>query len=101
MAGLRNDQIELNLDTIYKLEDIHKNFTFNSKNLFILATDGTGNVNIYTSEETPANKTEMILEHVNISGHKSFVTVPNYIYIEQAVATVSSVILTGIKATSL
>jgi hypothetical protein len=101
MAGLRNDQVALTLDTIYNLEDIYKEYSFTAKNVFILATDGTGTVDVYTSEETPSAKTDMHLEHENISGHKVFSTIPNYIYITENTSTVDSVILTGIEATEV
>lgn len=101
MAGLRNDQIELSIDTIYKLEDIHKEYSFTSKSMFFLATDGTGTVDVYTSEELPSAYTDMHLEHENITGHKSFLVVPNYIYITEKTPTIDKIILTGIRLKSI
>jgi hypothetical protein len=100
MAGLRDYQFEISVDTIYELNKFEDNFNFENSNIFVDGND-TGRVSIYTSEETPASKADMVLEHTNIYGHKSFLTIPNYIYIEVSAATVDKIIITGIKPTEV
>ncbi|MCK5611982.1 hypothetical protein KAR91_59480 [Candidatus Pacearchaeota archaeon] len=94
MAGLKANQFEVTLATIYSVERFSDNFGRVSPNIFI---DGTGTANIYSSEETPASVGDMVLEHSGISGHHSFTVLPNYIYVAQATATVTKVVLTGVK----
>lgn len=100
MAALNADQQEIELDKIYLLEKFSDDYRYASPSIFIKG-DTTARVIIYTDEETPAVKGDMHLEHTDISGHKSFLTIPNYIYVEQSDATVDAVILTGIKATEV
>ena len=98
MAGLTINQFEIELDKIYKLEKFSDDFEYRTPSIFI---KGTGNANIYTDEELPAVKGDMQLEHEEVINHNAFLTIPNYIYVEEANATVSTVILTGIKPTEV
>ena len=95
--ALRKAQFAMNLATIYSLIKFDDNYDFATPRLFFKG----GTVNIYASEELPASKAEMVLQHTNIGTIQSFETIPNYIYVEQNSGTVTSVIITGVNPTEV
>lgn len=93
MAGLRNYQFEISLNTIYEIKSFDDLFKYLSPRIFV---DG-GSVDFYVSEEIPSSKANMYLQNPGISGTNYFSSIPNYIYVEESAPTVSKVILSGVK----
>ena len=90
-------QFEMELDKIYELQQFQDLDNFRPPNLFVKG----GSVDVYASEELPASKAEMALEDSAVTGHNPFNTFPKYMYLEENAATVSSIIITGIKPTEV
>lgn len=92
-------QFEIQLDTIYELRQVQDLINFREPSMFVLG----GTVDVYglESDTPPASKSDLQLEYTSVSGHNTFNAIPRYFYIEEATATVSSVILTGVKPEEL
>lgn len=91
---LEKYQFEMELNTIYELFKFSDDFPYFNPNIFF---KGAGEVNVYTDENLPSSKEDMYLEHEEIQGHKAFLVVPKYIYIEQTSPTIDEIIISGVK----
>ena len=92
---LETNQFTMALDTVYELNKRVDLDNFRAPSLFVRG----GTVDVYTSEAAtpPADKSEMHLEHTSVDGHNVFDTIPRYIYLEENVATVASIVVTGVE----
>ena len=96
--ALREYQTEILVDTLYEVRASGKGVEQLTPSL---AVEG-GAVTVYGSQNKPvAPPADMFPTRSNFEDLAPFTTLPNYLYLEETTPTVTSAVLSGVKATEV
>ena len=95
MSGLNNWEVEINLDTLYRVGRKGADYEVYQP---AITVEGIGSIDIHCLQNLPSTPpSDMVTAETNVSNYNSFSTIPNYIYVTENEPGTKKIILSGFE----